>query len=83
VALPDPHPGLVISYCYLWQDENAQGQEEGTKNRPCAIVLTRQVAADVTIVSVLPITHTSPKDPEAAIELPPGLKAHLGLDEMR
>lgn len=83
MPFPDPHPGLVISYSYLWQDENAQGREEGAKNRPCAIVLARRIAADVTIVSVLPITHTPPKDPEAALELPPGLKAHLGLDEMR
>ena len=39
MALPDPHPGLVISYSYLWHEEYRQGQIEGVKNRPCAVVL--------------------------------------------
>jgi hypothetical protein len=39
VTWPVPRPGLVIRYSYLWESEVRQGREEGTKDRPCAIVL--------------------------------------------
>ena len=81
MPLPAPHPGLVISYSYLWQDEYQRGEEDGRKDRPCAIVLARQIIEGVSIVSVVPITHTSPSDPTDAIAIPPGLKRHLGLDD--
>ncbi len=80
MPLPTPHPGLVISYSYLWQGEHGRGEEDGRKNRPCAIVLTRQVIEGVSIVSVVPVTHTPPADPADAVAMPPGLKRHLGLD---
>ncbi len=38
MTLPKPVPGLVIRYSYLWYGEHRQGHEEGTKDRPCAIV---------------------------------------------
>lgn len=81
MPLPSPHPGLVISYSYLWQDAKRRGEKEGRKNRPCAIILTRQVIEGVCIVSAVPITHSPPADPADAIALPPGLKRHLGLDD--
>lgn len=34
-------------------------------------------------VAVVPITHTPPADPERAIEIPQGVKRHLGLDTDR
>jgi len=40
MALPTPAPGLVISYAYLWRDQDAAGATEGRKNRPCAIIVT-------------------------------------------
>lgn len=83
MPLPDPQPGLVISYAYLWDDEHQRGQEEGLKDRPCAIVLARQIADGVTVVTVVPITHSPPSDPDAAIEIPPATKARLGLDHLR
>lgn len=83
MALPTPHPGLVISYAYLWADEQAKGREEGTKDRPCAIVVARRMAEDKTIVTVVAITHTPPADPLSSIEMPPALKEHLGLDAGR
>ncbi len=80
MPLPDPHPGLVLCYSYLWADEHRAGQEEGRKDRPCAIVLARQVVADHTLVTVVPITHSPPTNPAEAIEIPATIKAHLGLD---
>ena len=81
MPLPLPHPGLVISYSYLWQGEHRRGGEEGRKDRPCAIVLTRQIVEGISIVSVVPITHTPPSDPTDAVSMPLGLKRHLGLDD--
>ncbi len=81
MSLPDPHPGLVISYSYLWHNEHQSGREEGVKDRPCAIVLTRQVVDDVTVVTVVPITHTPPADESAALAVPPKVGVHLGLDD--
>ena len=37
-ALPEPVPGLVIRYSYLWYTEHRTGREEGQKDRPCAII---------------------------------------------
>ncbi len=36
-----------------------------------------------TIVTVLPITHSAPTRPGAAIEIPTRVKQHLGLDDHR
>lgn len=88
MALPEPQCGLVISYSYLWRHEAEAGQTEGVKNRPCAIVLAvrPERAADAnsaTIVTVAPITHTPPRDPGVAIEIPAKVKAYLGLDGER
>jgi hypothetical protein len=76
VALPDPVPGLVIRYSYLWHAEHARGREEGQKDRPCAIVAAIRTDADgKTRVLVLPITHSPPEAPEYAVELPASVKA--------
>lgn len=82
MALPDPHPGLVICYSYLCATEHGAGREEGVKDRPCAIVLARQMMAEQMLVTVVPITHAPPSDPDEAIEIPAAIKAHLGLDPM-
>jgi len=34
-------------------------------------------------VTVLPVTHRPPDDPAAAVEIPPAVKEHLGLDDQR
>lgn len=83
MPIPAPHPGLVISYAYLWHEQHRSGQEEGVKNRPCAIIMVRQDVNTQTAVGVLPITHSAPQITDEAIELPPGLKKHLGLDDDR
>jgi hypothetical protein len=83
VALPDPAPGLVISYAYLWRDEALGGQEEGRKDRPCVIILSVETKNGQTVVTVAPITHNPPARPESAVEIPPATKARLGLDAAR
>jgi hypothetical protein len=84
MPVPNPEPGLVISYAYLWHHEHRSGRGEGRKDRPSVIVLALERAADrETIVTVLPVTHRMPADPESAIEIPLPIKRHLGLDDRR
>lgn len=81
MALPEPEPGLVIRYAFLWGSEAACGQEEG-KDRPCAVVLTVKKEGARTRVVVAPITHTHPgRSP--AVEIPAITKERLGLDHDR
>lgn len=84
MAIPEPQPGLVISYSYLWRHEHATGREEGRKDRPSVIVLiTQRESDDAVIVTALPITHSQPENPGFAVEIPSRVKRHLGLDDAR
>jgi hypothetical protein len=82
MEFPQPEIGLVISYSYLWSDEAEAGHVEGCKNRPCAIVLlVQQGEGKAPVVTVVPITHSPHRNPDAAIEIPHAVKRHLGLDD--
>lgn len=84
MAFPTPEPGLVLNYAYLWHDEHRAGQDEGRKDRPSVIVLCATRAEDqATIVTVLPITHSPPRDSRNAVKIPQAIKQHLGLDDGR
>jgi hypothetical protein len=84
---PEPQVGLVISYAYLWFEESEKGQVEGRKDRPCAIILALAVPDESAgmrkRVAVVPITHSAPRDPTVAVEIPLSVKKHLGLDSER
>ncbi|MBD0415801.1 type II toxin-antitoxin system PemK/MazF family toxin [Tianweitania sp. Rool2] len=81
--MPNPIPGLVIRYSYLWLSEHEVGQEEGRKDRPCAIVLSAKTEAGRTVVIVVPVTHTPPAKDSVSIEIPSTTKQRLGLDDER
>ena len=87
VSYPAPEVGLVISYSFLWSEEAQQGQVEGRKDRPCAIVMAVETderdAGRPYQIAVVPITHVPHGNPEVAIEIPAAVKRHLGLDEDR
>jgi hypothetical protein len=83
VPLPAPELGLVISYAYLWNSEAEEGQEEGLKDRPCALILSTRDEGGDTVVAVVPVSHSAPQRPEEAVEIPPAVKRRLGLDEAR
>jgi len=83
VAFPPPIPGLVIRYSYLWAAEHARGQEDGVKDRPCAIVVVADDDSSRQTVTVLPVTHTPPSHPQTAVEIPADTKRRLGLDDSR
>lgn len=83
MPFPTPAPGLVIRYGYFWRAEHLRGQEEGVKDRPCAVVLTTMTEEGDLCVTVLPVTHSPPADPDLAVEIPAATKARLGLDTER
>ncbi|HEY2356074.1 MAG TPA: growth inhibitor PemK [Phenylobacterium sp.] len=83
MALPEPVPGLVVRYSYLWLREQLAGAEEGRKDRPSAVVAAIRDRSGERRVLVLPITHSPPSADDGAIELPPAVKRRLGLDELR
>ena len=84
MALPEPKLGLVVSYSYLWHHEHNTGRDEGTKSRPCVIVLAMENQTNGTVqVRVAPVTHSPPGAGDAALEIPAAVKRHLGLDDAR
>ena len=83
MAVPLPQPGQVIRYAYLWWNEARAGRTDGTKDRPCSIVLTRITDAGRTVVYVLPVTHTPLLKDEDGVEIPQATKRRLGLDADR
>jgi hypothetical protein len=80
LSWPEPRPGLVIRYAYLWRREADAGRDEGVKDRPCAIIVAVKTEAGETMVYALPITHTPPRIADDGLELPQPTKARLGLD---
>ena len=58
MSLPIPKPGLVIRYSFLWSTEKAEGATEGSKDRPCAIIVAAQLDPSGEIQTIVaPITH--------------------------
>lgn len=82
-SIPKPFPGLVICYSYLWRSEYKAGQEEGVKDRPCAVILSKHKKDGDTVVTVAPITHSKPEKADMAVEIPQKVKEHLNLDSER
>ena len=83
MPLPEPVPGLVIRYSYLWRAEHARGQDEGSKDRPSAVILVTKNEDGEQVVTVLPITHSPPPDPQFAVEIPLTTKQRLKMDDAR
>jgi hypothetical protein len=84
VTFPAAKPGLVIRYSFLWSHEKDAGAEEGSKDRPCAIVVAapRRENGDITVI-VAPITHAPPADQSDSLEIPTQICRSLGLDGQR
>jgi hypothetical protein len=83
VAFPLPAAGLVIRYSYLWASEHKRGQEEGVKDRPCAVILVTTNEDGDQVVTVLPVSHSPPANPSLAVEIPALVKRRLRLDDER
>ena len=79
VALPDPKPGLVVRYDYLWTHE-AAGRDQG-KTRPTCLIAATDTAVRPRYVVLLPITHTPPAGDTEGIEVPTRVRQVIGLDD--
>ncbi len=76
--------GDVIPYWYLWWRERERGEESGRKLRPCVVlVVILQSDGEPSRFGVLPITHSPPREDDAAVEIPATVKRRLGLDDRR
>jgi hypothetical protein len=82
VALPEPKPGLVIRYDYLWLRKAALGRTQ-SKERPACLVAASDPDSDPRFVIILPITHAQPRGNNQGIEIPPKVRKALGLDDAR
>lgn len=76
VTFPWPLAGMVICYDYIWLHEHTRGWDQGSKDRPCVVVLTLPGNR----IIVLPVTHRKPENPLDGLQIPPTVKARLGLD---
>jgi hypothetical protein len=76
-----PSAGLVVRYDYLWKREFLNQKIEGSKDRPCAVVLPMPVGSDGRLKVILAaITHSPPRMPGDAVQIPALAKRVLGLD---
>lgn len=80
MALPEPRPGLVIRYDYLWSREAAAGRDQG-KERPACLVAATDPTASPRFVVILPITHARPDKDTVGVEIPAKVREALGLDD--
>lgn len=80
MALPEPSPGLVIRYDYLWSREAAEGRQQ-SKDRPACLVAASDSSTTPRFVVILPITHSAPRGGDVGIEIPHKVRRALGLDD--
>lgn len=80
MPLPEPKPGLVIRYDYVWAREAAAGRDNG-KDRPACLVAASDNLSRPRFVVLLPITHTPPIGDTIGIEIPARVKQAIGLDD--
>jgi hypothetical protein len=80
VALPEPKPGLIVRYNYMWTSEATAGRQQG-KDRPACLVAATDAVATPRFVVLLPITHTIPTGSSIGIEIPQRVREALGLDD--
>ncbi len=80
MPLPEPRPGLVFRYDYLWSREAAEGRDQG-KDRPACLVAAVDSGAGPRFVVILPITHTPPDGATIGVEIPARVRRAIGLDD--
>ena len=80
MAVPEPKPGLIIRYDYLWLWEATAGRDQG-KDRPAGVVAASDSSTRPRFVVILPITRSPPAGDTVGVEIPPKVRRALGLDE--
>lgn len=80
MAIPEPSPGLVVRYDYLWSREAAAGRTQG-KDRPSRLIAASDNETKPRFVVLLPVTHSPPIGDTVAIEIPAKVRQSIGLDD--
>jgi len=80
LPLPDPKPGLVVRYDYLWAHEAVAGRDQG-KDRPTCLLAATDDTVRPRYVVLLPITHSPPSGETVGVEIPAKVKYAIGLDD--
>ncbi len=80
MALPEPDPGLVFRYDFLWSRE-AKGGRTSSKDRPACIAVASDTEMIRRRVIILPITHSKPAAGAIGVEIPSAVRKALGLDD--
>jgi hypothetical protein len=83
MASDAPQVGQIVDHHFLWVDEQAAGQIEGRKSRPCLIVGVERQEGGEHRVTVLPITSQAPHSGARAVAIPDEVKPRIGLDRSR
>jgi len=78
-----PAVGDVWSYPYLWARQARDGEVEGRKARPCALILLLRRDDGRTLMVLLAITSQRPREDEMAVEVPQIERRRAGLDADR
>ena len=80
MTVPEPKPGLIVRYDYLWLDEATAGRDHG-KDRPACLVAASDSSSRPRFLVILPITHSPPAGDTVGIEIPPKVRRAVGLSD--
>lgn len=80
MPLPEPRPGMVVRYDYLWSHEAAAGRDHG-KERSASLLAAMDSVVTPRYVVILPITHRRPDEDTVGVEIPAKVRGALGLDD--
>jgi hypothetical protein len=72
--------GRIIAYEYLWSSKD-RDRQDGEKVYPTALILSKRDELGSEMVYALGISHMPPQEGRRALEIPPKLRRHLGLDD--
>jgi hypothetical protein len=75
-----PHAGLVLRYPYLWARQAENGETEGRKARPCAVILALSTQQGWTELRLCAVTSRPPRQSNHGVEVPEIEKRRAGLD---
>lgn len=77
-----PNEGDLWRYDYLWRHQHEEGETEGRKPRPVALVAVMKDKDNKTNLIILPITSSKPSKDRLSLEVPHIERKRAGLDDM-
>ncbi len=79
---PEPQPGQIIRFDYLWKREEERGAMQGMKDRPCVVLAkTTCEHTGAEAVIVCPITHSPPYEDQECVRISKKDSRQMGLSK--